>query len=488
MTDPITPFSTATDMLAALAAKRISVRELWELHEARIARHNPALNVIVERDPEATRAAVASAEERLARGDAASLTGLPITLKESMNVRGLRTTVGVKIWSKHRAEEDGAIAARTRALGAVLLGKTNVAPMLSDWQANNPVYGRTNNPWDLGRTPGGSTGGSAAVAAGLTPLEYGSDIGGSIRVPAVFCGVYGHRPSETALPRSGQFPGSCLPNAAAVMGVQGPLARSAEDLELGFDAVAGAEVGEAVAWRLSLPAARHTRLADFRVAVLPHVSWVPLAAEVADAQERLIERLAAIGCKVSRVQPPLLGDHRDAFALYLTLVTAMTTADAPPERRQRRLERLRTRHDDLSRAQLRALTGSAVDYLEWHASRERLRAAWRELFCSWDVLICPAFCRLAYPHLEHPWPPDPAVATRFDIDGKPAPYDFGMFYPSVATLPGQPATAFPVELSRDGLPIGLQAVGPYLEDRTTLRFVALMAREWGGFRRPPDFA
>src|SRR5205085_7484840 len=176
------------------------------------------------------------------------LLGLPMTLKESINVKGLGTTVGMSQWKDFRSEHDAPVAARVKAAGAVIMAKTNVPPMLADWQANNPVYGRTNNPWDATRTPGGSTGGgSAALAAGLTPLEYGSDIGGSIRVPAAFCGVYGHRPSETAMPRSGQFPMPPLPNAAVVMGVQGPMARSAADLELALDVAAGAEAGEDVA-------------------------------------------------------------------------------------------------------------------------------------------------------------------------------------------------------------------------------------------------
>ena len=173
------------------------------------------------------------------------------------------------------------VTARTRAAGAVLLGKTNVPPMLADWQSANPIFGRTNNPWDRGRTPGGSSGGSAAaIAAGLTALEVGSDIGGSIRVPAAFCGVYGHRPSETLLPRSGQFPMPPLPNGAVVMGVQGPLARSAEDLELALSVLAGPEVGEDVAWKVTLPAARRERLADFRVAVLPPIPWHPVDEQI----------------------------------------------------------------------------------------------------------------------------------------------------------------------------------------------------------------
>ena len=184
----------------------------------------------------------------MARCEDAPLLGLPLTLKESINVKGLRTTVGMPHWADFRSEHDAPVTARVRAAGATIMAKTNVPPMLADWQAANPVHGRTNNPWDLRRSPGGSTGGgAAALAAGLTPLEYGSDIGGAIRVPAVFCGVYGHRPSETALPRSGQFPMPPLPNAAVVMGVQGPLARSADDLALALDVAAGPDAGEDVA-------------------------------------------------------------------------------------------------------------------------------------------------------------------------------------------------------------------------------------------------
>lgn len=488
MREQITGFSTATAMLAALDSKRISARELLELHEERIARFNPALNVIVERDLDAMRAAARAADERRARGEAGALTGLPITLKESMNVKGMRTTVGVQMWAQERAPQDGTTAARTRAAGAVLLGKTNVAPMLADWQADNPIYGRTSNPWDLSRSPGGSTGGSAAVAAGLTPLEFGSDIGGSIRVPAAFCGLYGHRPSDSVVPRSGQFPGGFLPNSATALAVQGPLARSVADLELALSVVAGPDTGEDVAWRLQLPAARHSRLADYRVAVLPQPSWVPLATEIADAQERLCSRLAAVGCKVERTQPEALGDHRDAFDLYQLLLTAMTTAGIDPDRRQKGIELLQKRGDREAAARARGLAGSAGDYLLWHRERERIRASWRHFFRNWDVLISPAFCCVAYPHFPFPWPPNPTKQPLFNFAGTPAPYDYGLFYPSIATLPGQPATAFPVELSSQGLPIGLQAIGPYLEDRTVLHFAKLIEQEWGGFRTPPAFS
>src|SRR6185503_10269961 len=246
--------------------------ELLELLRRRIERHNPELNALVEPDFERARRDAEAADARRARGQDAPLSGLPMTLKESINVRGLRTTAGMGEWKDFRSEHDAPVTQRVKSAGAIVMAKTNVPQMLADWQSTNPVYGRTNNPWDVTRTPGGSTGGgAAALAAGLTPLEFGSDIGGSIRVPAAFCGVYGHRPSETAMPRSGQLPFPPMPNAAVVMGVQGPMARSAPDLEVALDVAAGPEAGEDVAWRLAIPPARHARLGEFRVAVLPPV-------------------------------------------------------------------------------------------------------------------------------------------------------------------------------------------------------------------------
>jgi amidase len=482
-------FATATEMLAALRTRRVSAVELLQEHRQRIDRLNPTLNVIVEPDFERARQAAEAADARRAKGEDAPLLGLPMTLKESINVAGLRTTVGMMEWKDTRVEYDAPVAAKVRAAGSVLMGKTNVPPMLADWQASNPVYGRTNNPWDLGRSPGGSTGGSAAVAAGLTPLEYGSDIGGSIRVPAAFCGVYGHRPSETALPRSGQFPFPPMPNAAVVMGVQGPLARSAEDLELGLDVAAGPDTGEDVAWRLSLPPARHERLAAFRVAVLPAIDWIQTDTEHLAAQDELAARLGRLGCQVKRTRPDALGDHRRHHALYLTLLAAVTSARLPEDRRRARVEVLRTRDDEWTAAEQRGIESAAPEYLAWNGQREQYRAAWRAFFREWDVLIAPAWLGSAFPHRDEPWPTTPAsLRGTVDIDGTPVLYQHGLVYPAIATLAGQPATVFPVGVTRGGLPIGLQAIGPYLEDRTPLRFAGLVAKELGGFTRPPAFA
>ena len=482
-------FSSATALMGALRGGTISAPELTALYIRRIERHDRALNAVVVRDFTRAREQAAAAEHAQRRGESRALLGLPITLKESINVTGLHTSCGVPDWKGFISQHDAPVAARTQAAGAVLLGKTNVPPMLADWQSTNPVYGRTNNPWDLGRTPGGSSGGSAAaIAAGLSALEVGSDIGGSIRVPAAFCGIYGHRPSETLLPRSGQFPFPPLPNTAVVMGVQGPLARSAEDLEMALGVLAGPEVGEDVAWKVTLPPARHEHLRDFRVAVLPPIPWLPLDDQISAALQDVAGRLAKLGAVVKEIQPDGLGDHREYHGFYRTLLSAVTGARVDPETRRQRIAAFRAAGDDLSLAAARGLEGSAGDYILWHGRREQHRAAWRAFFREWDVLLSPAINVLAYPHIDRAFPADDSDLTlTFTVNGRSAPYLHGLCYPALSNVPGQPATAFPVGLSREGLPIGLQAIGPYLEDLTPIRFTALLGREIGGYRKPSGY-
>src|SRR5688572_18821152 len=225
---------------------------------SRIDERNAEVNAIVVATPERAIEAARRADEARSRGERQPLLGLPITLKESTQVAGLPQSAGLPTLAEHRPAQDGPVARAVFAAGACLLGKTNIPEALADWQSDSKVYGRTGNPWDPTRTPGGSTGGgAAALAAGFTPLEVGSDIGGSIRVPAAYCGVYGHRPSESAVPRHGSFPHGDVPNPAVVMGVQGPLARSASDLELLLDVLAGPDEDESAGWQLALPPARH---------------------------------------------------------------------------------------------------------------------------------------------------------------------------------------------------------------------------------------
>jgi amidase len=488
-TTDVSPFATATEMLGALRRRDLSAAELLEIHLRRIERHNLALNAIVIPDYDNARRAAEAADAARSRGEDRPLLGLPITIKEAINVAGLRTTVGMPETADWVSPVDGLVTARARAAGAVIVGKTNVPPMLADWQASNPVFGRSNNPWDPARTPGGSTGGgAAAVAAGLSPLEYGSDIGGSIRVPAAYCGIYGHRPSETVVPRSGQFPAPPLPNAAFVMGVQGPLARSAEDIELGLDVVAGPEIGEEPAWRLALPPARHERLADFRVAVLPLPDWLPLDADLLAARDALVATLQRSGARVGMAAPEVLADPARFHAGYAALLLAQLGARMPPDAASQIAAGFAATDPRFGDAYRRGLEASTGTFLEMHAEREMARASFRDFFKDWDVLLCPAALGPAFPHGEVAFPPIASLIGRtLTLNDTTVPYVWNLTMPGIATFPGQPATAFPVGLTRDGLPLGLQAVGPYLEDRTPIRFAALVAREIGGFRPPPGY-
>ena len=290
---PINAFTSATTMLEALNKRQVSAIELLEMHLRRIERYNPALNAIVTFDIEHAKKNAIAADEARIKGKHGALLGLPITIKDTIDVEGLPGTAGVEQYKDRRPEHDAPLVARVRAAGAVIMGKTNIPPYAGDWQSANPVFGRTNNPWDLSRTPGGSTGGgAAALAAGLTPLEFGSDIGGSIRIPAAFCGVFGHKPSDTAVPRSGHFPGSPLPNTATALSALGPLARDAHDLELALDVIAGPAIGEDTSWHLQLPPARHERLSDFRVALLPPLLWLPVDAEITGVPGLMYQRIA----------------------------------------------------------------------------------------------------------------------------------------------------------------------------------------------------
>jgi amidase len=483
---PVDPFSSATEMLRLLRDRHVSAVELIDLHLQRIERYNPTLHAIVTLDAECARERASRADEERARGIDLPLLGLPLTIKDAIDVRGLPTTGGLRHRREVRADADAPLVARLRQAGAVIVGKTNVPPYVSDWQTNNPIFGRTVNPWDPSRTPGGSTGGgAAAVAAGLSPLEFGSDLGGSIRVPASFCGIYGHRPSETVAPRGGHFPGSPLLDVAGVLNVLGPLARAAPDLDLALQVVAGPEIGEDAAWRLALPPARQERLSAFRVAVLPPIGWQPVSSEVHDALNLLVHGLRDRGVEVEEVQPEAFGDLRAHHHLYASLLAAVFTFNAgiSEERRRADAVAIRADGDEFAESRARGMTGSAHDLLHWLRERERYRASYRDFFQRWDVLLAPVTLGPAFEHDDRP-----LSERSLTVDGVAFPYMRHMVYPGIATLSGQPATAFPVAVSRTGLPIGLQVIGPYLEDRTPIRFATLLAEEFGGYSPPPKYA
>ncbi|MEX0783400.1 MAG: amidase family protein [Dehalococcoidia bacterium] len=476
----IDPFTSASDLIRALRAKQVSPPELLEMYLARIERYNSTLNAIVIPNTEQARGRARQVEPGPSGG---ALEGLPLTIKDCIVVGGLRATAGVEELRDNIPEKDGPVAARVLGAGAVLIGKTNVPPNAGDWQADNPIFGRTVNPWDHARTPGGSTGGgSAALAAGLTALEFGSDIGGSIRVPAAFCGLYGHRPSDSAVPRSGHVPGPPVPRPGGIMGVQGPLARSAEDLELAMDVIVGPEPGEDQ-WKLELPPARAESLSGLRVAMLPPLDWLPVDDSVLAAMDQVATAASRAGARVESVQPEL--DWKALLNTYRALLAVYIFAALPPEEKASMAALMEANGDEMERGTIRGLRATATDYLGFEVEREHFRRAYARFFHEWDVLVAPITIGPAFEHTTLPW-----TQRTVPVNGKPVPYGMQIVPPALATLPGLPATAFPVlrtEVGGKQLPIGLQAIGPYLEDRTPIRFAALMEREIGGFVAPAGY-
>jgi amidase len=479
-------FSPAKVMMHALAERQVSAVELLDLHLRRIEQYNGALNAIIAPDYDRARLAAVEADKARMSGQDGVLLGLPLTIKDSIDITGMRTICGIEErTTQPPAAADARTVARLREAGAVIMGKTNTPSYTGDWQTDNPVFGRTNNPWDLSRTSGGSSGGAAAaVAAALSPLDIGSDIAGSIRVPASHCGVFGHRPSDTAVPRSGHYPGWTLPNAAMIMNVLGPLARSADDLDLALTVIAGPDVGEDAAWSLQLPPPRHTSLADFRVAILPRFDWLPVDDAVLAGLDEALKALQRAGVHVGTAQPEGFGDLRDYMFLYNSLLALMFSREEPRDERLQEVERLLASGADpvFDPGQAHGLDLDAAGYLDGHRRREEYRASYRTFFEDWDILLAPITLSPASPHNAAPAP-----ERRLVVNGEAVSYMLQMVYPGVATLTGQPATAFPVGQSRDGLPVGLQAIGPYLEDRTAICFARLLTQEVGGFRVPPRY-
>jgi amidase len=486
-------YRTARELGQALADRKLSSRELVDAAIARIEALDPKINAVVVRDFDRARAAAKAADEALAQGKSAGdrkpLLGLPMTVKEQFRVAGLPTCWGLPKFKDWKPDHDALVVQRLKTAGAIILGKTNVPRDLSDWQSYNDVYGTTNNPWDLSRTPGGSSGGSAAaLAAGFVPLELGSDVGGSLRAPAHFCGVYAHKPSLEIVPQRGSgYPETPANPVRGDMSVIGPMARSAADLALELDVVAGPdEQWEGIGYKLALPAPRHDRLADYRVLVLHEHPMVPTAESVRGAIDALADRLGKSGCKVSHENPKVPDLVRTARN-YAELLLAFYSGSLSPDERVRIEAVARTlspEDQSFTAYRIRGITIGHPEYLRASGVRNGLRARWQALFRDEvDVVLCPSMPAPAFPH-DHSMPKH---QRQIDIDGKKVDYDDQLVWASIATLTGLPGTAAPIGKSETGLPIGVQIVGGFHEDRTTIKFAELIEREFGGFTPPPNF-
>ena len=481
-------YLSAGELAQSLQKNEISALELTDQFIARIEVLDGDLNAVPVRDFARAREAAKAADAALARGERRPLLGVPITIKESYNIAGLPTTWGIPAFKDFVAQEDALAVTRLKAAGVVILGKTNVPLVLGDWQSFNDIYGTTNNPWDKTRTPGGSSGGSsAALAAGFGPLSFGSDIGGSLRVPAHFCGVSAHKPTHGLVASRGHLPPGLPALPLAVdLAVIGPMARCVDDLVLALDLIAGPdEAADGRAHRLSLPLARHERLADFRVLFVAEHPLLPTSAAVGASLNRLAKQLAAAGADVRR-ETPLLPDLAASARLYVKLLHAVLSARLPDDAHQElraSVEKIPASDQSLAAEFARGGVLSHRDWLRADFARQGLKQQWRALFRDFDVVICPPAATPAFPHDHSP----DQDSRKLAVDGKEFPYLFQLLWAELATTCGLPATVIPIAVA-DGLPIGVQIIGPEFEDRTPLAFARLIEREFGGFTPPPGYA
>jgi amidase len=476
------PFGSARQLAQAVRTSKVSAVELLEAYLERVDRLNPAVNAIVVDDRQRALKDARAADRALARGTVRGpLHGVPITVKESFNIPGQPTTFGYPAFAQNVASQDAVIVARLRAAGAVVFGKTNVPIALADFQSYNDVYGTTNNPWDLSRNAGGSSGGSAAaLAAGLTGLEFGSDIGGSIRNPAAYCGVYGHKPTYGIVPKRGQTLDERLVSEGPIA-VVGPLARSAGDLALALKLTAGPDLEDG--YRLSLPAPP-TSLQGLRVAVwLEQPDIAPVDQEVLRPIEAAVDALAAAGAKVDVDARPDF-DVAEAHATYQQLLlSAMGAGNPDYDQMVERVAALDPADDSPYAQSLRASTARYRDVALAAAARDGHRWAWRRFFADHDVVLAPITATPAFPH-DHS---QPLPARTMRVNGVDVPYFGQLFWAGLAISAHLPATAVPVGLTRHGLPVGMQIIGDAYRDRTTIWVGEQLAKLIGGFTPPPGF-
>jgi amidase len=476
-------FKSAAGIARLIRDRKISAAEELEHFLTRVDAFNPRLNAIIWLAAERARARARAADDALAKGEIwGPLHGVPMTIKESYNVAGSPTTWGDPKLKDNVTAQSALAVERLEKAGVVLFGKTNVPLMLADHQSYNAIYGTTNNPWDVSRTPGGSSGGSAAaLAAGLTGLEAGSDIGGSIRIPAHFSGVFGLKPTWGVVATTGQaLPGSY---AYADISVIGPLARGADDLEIALDAMAGPDDIDGAAWKVDLPACGAQSLRDFRVAVkLRDPNFEP-EAEYVDKLQALADALAKRGATVKEVEPAVdTARLHEIYVVLLRAATSVRTSEADIAR-WRDAVAAAPGADPYLDFSVRGSTLPHRDYLKLNNERHGLRHVFAAFFKDWDILLCPAGCSAATPH-DHSaerW------QRKIRVNGRPVPATDNLFWAGYSALVYLPSTVGPAGILGSGLPVGYQAVAASGRDRTAIAFSRFVEREIGGFTPPPGF-
>jgi len=485
-------YLTTGELANAIRQRRASAQEVLEAHLRRIAAQNPSLNAIITLDAEGARRRAKDADEALARGEIwGPLHGVPVTIKDVFETAGMRTTSGFKPLAGYIPKQDATVVARLRQAGAIILGKTNTPAMAGDEQTNNLLFGRTNNPWNLGRTPGGSSGGSAAaVASGMSPLDIGSDIGGSVRNPAHFCGIFGLKPSDYRVPFTGHIPpppGSSGRGLLRYLLTPGPLARSVEDLKLALTIIAGPSDRE---WEvppvpLAPSPARELRELCF--------AWsddfgVSVSAEIRTALKDLATELTRAGCRVERRDPPEF-DFAQALQVYGELKEAALTVRSSPLHLPRFVWRVLSeplfRSNPTSRGLMRGAGATLPAYARALSQRDVFIANMERFLADWDAWLVPVAALPAYLHLPSRNPIEQLRAT-VEVDGQKIPYLMATsVYTGLFNLTGNPVVVLPLGLTKAGLPIGVQVVGRRWADMALLAVAEQLVQVTGQFQPPP---
>lgn len=454
---------SARDVAAAIAAGTLSAREYLAAQLARVERHDGPLNAVVSIDARAM-AWAAAADEAVVRGEPLGpLHGVAVTVKDCLATRGLRTTAGMPMLSSYVPLEDAAVVARLRRAGAIVFGKTNVPSASADLQTYNDVFGVTRNPWQPDYTPGGSSGGgAAAVAAGFTPIELGSDVAGSIRLPAANCGVFGHKPSFGTVSMQGQVPPYPFYLRQLDINVVGPLARGVDDLETALTVVAGPHPWDEPGWRLSLPRARPVR----RVAIWFDDPYCPVDTEVRAALEDAARRLAATGVLVEDARPRgvKLAESDEVFRRLLATVALLNYDRAEIDGI---VEGRRAPGHELG---AEFVAQRHWDWTEADNRRRRLRERWHRFFGEYDAILLPVAPNLALPHDFRPF-----EERRITVDGAERPYWDQTVWAGLTGVSCLPSTVVPLRRDSRGVPIGVAVAGDYLDDLTTLAVARRLA-------------
>jgi amidase len=471
-------FLSATQLADLVRSRKIGALELLDHYIARVERLDPRINAVVVRDFERARTRARVLDDSADKS--APLFGVPMTTKESFDIAGLPTTRGHTVLKDKPVGVSTIAVRRLEAAGAVVFGKTNVPVDLADWQSYNPVYGTTSNPWNIDHTPGGSSGGSAAaLAAGLTGFEIGTDIGGSIRVPAHYCGVFGHKPTFGLLPNYGDPATSSA--AGTDIAVMGPMGRSASDLAAGLDILAGPDPDE-TGLTMALPAPRFSGLKDLRVAV-----WAEQPGQATDSETsaKLLELADALerqGVTVSRTARPAF-DPVEAYHLYLKLLDTAWSSRISDEVVANKLARAAALAETANSADDIMVRMTEVTHRTWlglNEKRFQWRRLWSAFFREWDVLLCPVIATAALPHRQ-----DGATwDRRITIEGRDIAYNDMLFWPGLTGGYHLPGTVAPLGMTKAGLPLGVQIAGPIHGDRTTISVAALLEQAWLGFKPP----